>query len=163
MTSVTMDRLLAATRDLWPADFRRSRPRTYRGPARREPHLGPLAPPEVVEEIMRLASLAGNEWLNQWVLSTLGPAGVPRSYSEATPRRRAERARIMEAAWEDLLAGQYPNVRVRVRWGAVQNGVLTAGVNPNTAPTAGPRYRGGLLTQWRDGGWKVLLRFEVRQ
>jgi hypothetical protein len=149
-----MARLLYRTRDLWPADFRRSRPRAFHGPAQRPAALAPLAPQETIDEIMRLVRLGGDGWARDMVVDTLGKAAAPREYSEVNARRRGERARIMEAAWEEFLAGQYPNVRVRVRWGAVQNGALTAG--------ARPRGLLGAITAAHHG-WKVLLRFEVRQ
>jgi hypothetical protein len=101
------------------------------------------------------------------VVETLGKAAAPREYSEVNARRRAERARIMEAAWDEFLAGQYPHVRVRVRWGAVQGGTLTAGANPNTPPptATGRGLFAGIAATRRIGetGWKVLLRFEVRR
>lgn len=162
---VTLTKLLYRTRDLWPADFRRSRPRAFHGPAKREPVQAPRAPQAVVDEIMHLVKLGGDGWARQMVVDTLGAAAAPREYSETNARRRAERARIIEAAWEEFLAGQYPNVRVRVRWGAAQNGTLTAGAHPSTPGVKGvfSSLAGAFSAARASQGWKVLLRFEVRQ
>lgn len=130
---------------LWALLARTARPGSLvRLPSRRRPkgpaqpvarYTAPLVSEALHDELKHLVDCGGSEWAREMMTATWGPKWN-REWFERTNARRREYSRVVEAAWNEFLADQYPHVRTRVVW-------------RRSAAFA----KGGL--------WRCLVRFEV--